>query len=65
MDTQLLSAFLAVAETTSFSLAAERLHLTQPAISKRIALLEEQLGARVFDRIGRHVTLTEVRATER
>jgi DNA-binding transcriptional LysR family regulator len=59
MDTQLLSAFLAVAETASFSLAAERLHLTQPAISKRIALLEEQLGARVFDRIGRHVTLTE------
>tara|TARA_R110002051_G_scaffold140454_5_gene213316 strand:+ start:8733 stop:9533 length:801 start_codon:yes stop_codon:yes gene_type:complete len=35
------------------------LHLTQPAISKRIATLEQQLGARLFDRIGRHVTLTE------
>ena len=59
MDTQLLGAFLAVAETASFSVAAERLHLTQPAVSKRIAALEEQLGARLFDRIGRHVSLTE------
>jgi DNA-binding transcriptional LysR family regulator len=59
MDTQLLSAFLAVAETSSFSVPAERLHVTQPAISKRIAALEEQLGARLFDRIGRHVSLTE------
>lgn len=59
MDTQLLGAFLGVAETASFSLAAERLHLTQPAISKRIAALEQQLGARLFDRIGRNVSLTE------
>lgn len=59
MDTQLLSALLAVAETSSFSVPAERLHVTQPAISKRIAALEEQLGARLFDRIGRHVSLTE------
>ena len=35
------------------------MHLTQPAISKRIATLEQQLSARLFDRIGRHVTLTE------
>ena len=43
MDTQNLQAFLLVAETGSFSLAAEQLHLTQPAVSKRVALLEEQL----------------------
>jgi DNA-binding transcriptional LysR family regulator len=48
-----------VAETGSFSLAAEKLHLTQPAVSKRIALLEHQLDARLFDRIGRTVNLTE------
>jgi DNA-binding transcriptional LysR family regulator len=59
MDTQLLQAFAAVAETGSFSTAAEQLHLTQPAISKRIALLESQLDCSLFDRIGRQITLTE------
>ena len=59
MDTQSLQAFLAVAESDSFSRAAEQLHLTQPAVSKRIATLEGQVGARLFDRIGRRVTLTE------
>ena len=59
MDTQNLNAFLLVAETGSFSLAAEKLHLTQPAVSKRVALLEEQLGSELFDRIGRVVSLTE------
>jgi DNA-binding transcriptional LysR family regulator len=59
MDTQSLQAFLAVADSSSFSRAAEQLHLTQPAVSKRIATLEGQLGSRLFDRIGRRVTLTE------
>ena len=59
MDTQNLKAFLLVAEYGSFSLAAEKLHLTQPAVSKRVALLEEQLGASLFDRIGRNIGLTE------
>ncbi|PCD00274.1 LysR family transcriptional regulator [Halopseudomonas pelagia] len=59
MDTANLSAFLAVAEHASFSRAAEQLHLTQPAISKRIATLEQQLDARLFDRIGRHISMTE------
>ena len=59
MDTQQLDAFVAVAETGSFSHAAERIHLTQPAVSKRVALLEQQLNCRLFDRIARHVTLTE------
>lgn len=59
MDTQSLQAFIAVAETQSFSRAAERLHLTQPAISKRIANLEQQLGVQLLDRIGRQTHLTE------
>ena len=59
MDTQNLSAFLFVAENRSFSLAAQKLHLTQPAVSKRIALLEDQLGTALFDRIGRNISLTE------
>ncbi|GGX93194.1 transcriptional regulator [Litchfieldella qijiaojingensis] len=59
MDTQSLQAFLAVADSGSFSLAGEHLHLTQPAVSKRIATLEDQVGAKLFDRIGRRVSLTE------
>ncbi|WP_280548531.1 MULTISPECIES: LysR family transcriptional regulator [unclassified Halomonas] len=59
MDTQSLQAFLAVADSGSFSRAAEQLHLTQPAVSKRIAVLEGQIDARLFDRIGRRVSLTE------
>ncbi len=43
----------------SFSEAGERLHLTQPAVSKRIAGLEQQLGVRLFDRLGREIGLTQ------
>ncbi len=63
MDTQSLRAFLTVAEHSSFSLAADALELTQPAVSKRIANLETQTGTRLFDRIGRRVTLTEAGRT--
>ena len=59
MDTNQLLAFISVAESGSFSLAAEKLHLTQPAISKRIASLEAQLHTHLFDRIGKRVLLTE------
>ncbi|WP_028696246.1 LysR family transcriptional regulator [Pseudomonas cremoricolorata] len=59
MDLANLTAFIAIAESGSFSGAGERLHLTQPAISKRIAGLEQQLNVRLFDRLGREVTLTE------
>ena len=59
MDTNSLKTFVIAAESSSFSLAAERLFLTQPAISKRIANLEQQLDCRLFDRIGRKVSLTE------
>jgi DNA-binding transcriptional LysR family regulator len=59
MDIDDLHAFISVARQGSFSTAAEHLHLTQPAVSKRIAALEQRLGTRLFDRIGRRVTLTE------
>lgn len=58
MDVDSLKAFVFVARFESFSLAAEQLHLTQPAVSKRIAALELELGAALFDRINRHVHLT-------
>ncbi len=54
-----LNAFVTVAEAGSFSRAAEALYLTQPAVSKRIAALEQSLGCRLFDRIGRTTVLTE------
>jgi DNA-binding transcriptional LysR family regulator len=59
VDIALLKTFIAVAETGSFSVAAERLFVTQPAISKRVAALESELDVRLFDRIGRSITLTE------
>lgn len=59
MDTTSLRTFITAAELESFSQAADVLYLTQPAVSKRIAALEGELGAKLFDRIGRHVSLTE------
>ena len=53
-----IRAFLAVAELESFSLAAERLHITQPAVSKRIRQLEESVNTTLFDRIGKRSILT-------
>ncbi len=59
MEISALQAFVKVAESGSFSRAAEQLHLTQPAISKRVASLEAELGAPLFDRIGRRILPTE------
>ncbi len=59
MDTQALAAFLEVADSASFSKAAEHLFLSQPAVSKRIATLEDQLGRQLFDRVGRQISLTD------
>jgi DNA-binding transcriptional LysR family regulator len=59
MDTGSLHTFLTVAEKQSFSEAADALYLTQPAVSKRIAALEDELKTRLFDRIGRKISLTE------
>lgn len=59
MDIAALETFVAVAKCASFSEAAQQLHLTQPAISKRVAALEGELNTKLFDRIGRQITLTE------
>lgn len=53
-----LRIFLAVVDARHFRIAAERLHLTQPAVSRHIAELERQLGTRLFDRNTRAVTIT-------
>jgi DNA-binding transcriptional LysR family regulator len=58
MDQVSLETFIQVAHESSFSKAAEKLHITQPAISKRIANLETELGTLLFDRIGKKVQVT-------
>jgi DNA-binding transcriptional LysR family regulator len=58
MQISQINTFLAVAELESFSLAAERLHITQPAVSKRIRQLEQNMDTRLFDRIGKKSILT-------
>src|SRR5690606_6956905 len=58
--TKELRCFLVVAEELSFSRAAERLHLAQPALTRIIKRLEERLGGRLFDRDTRNVELTEL-----
>ena len=59
MDLSAYKAFIAVSEYGTFSKAANALYITQPAVSKRIALLEDQLGSQLFDRIGKRVMLNE------
>jgi DNA-binding transcriptional LysR family regulator len=54
-----LSVFLAVARCRSFSRAAEDLFVSQPAVSKHIQQLEGELGVQLFQRLGRHVELTD------
>jgi DNA-binding transcriptional LysR family regulator len=55
-----LRAFVAVAELSSFRAAATELHLSQPALSRRIEKLEDALGVRLFDRTTRSVEMTAV-----
>jgi len=59
MDTRQLASFCAVVEQESFSLAAEQLGVTQPAVSLQIRSLEKRLGRRLLDRSGRRVEPTE------
>ncbi|PID42368.1 MAG: LysR family transcriptional regulator [Gammaproteobacteria bacterium] len=59
MDTDYLTAFISVVENQSFSLAGEQLHLTQPAISKRIQTLEKLLDVQLFDRSQKKLQLTD------
>lgn len=51
--------FVAAAETASFTAAAKREHVTQPALSRQIALLETQLGVQLFERARQRIQLTD------
>lgn len=59
MEFQQLRYVCAIAETGSFSRAAEHCHVAQPSLSQQVLKLEEDLGAKLFDRLGRSVRLTE------
>ncbi|MBX7548092.1 LysR family transcriptional regulator [Streptomyces sp. NPDC004232] len=59
VDTRLLRSFLAVAEEGSLTRAAERVFVSQPALTKQIRQLENQLGMRLFDRSHTGMTLTD------
>jgi len=59
VDITSLQAFIAVARYRSFSKASDQLFITQPAVSKRVAALEDELGTQLFNRIARQISLTE------
>jgi len=59
MDIRVLKYFLAVAREQSFSVAAERLYLSQPTLSRQIKELEDELGTQLLIRSSKGVTLTE------
>jgi LysR family hydrogen peroxide-inducible transcriptional activator len=60
MEFQQLRYFCAIVETNSFSRAAQLTHVSQPSLSQQIGKLEDELGARLFDRLGRTVRLTDL-----
>lgn len=62
LSIEALAAFVAVVDSGSFSAAAERLHLSQPAVTKRIQALEQALGRPLFERLGRQTRPLEAAA---
>src|SRR5580700_10175541 len=60
MELQQLRYFCAIADTGSFTRAAQQTHVSQPSLSQQIRKLEDELGARLLDRLGRTVQLTEL-----
>src|SRR5882724_11200680 len=59
LDSRQLRAFATLARTGSFTLAAKELHLSQSAVSHSMKALEEDVGCRLFDRVGKKVLLTQ------
>ncbi|MEW6208518.1 MAG: selenium metabolism-associated LysR family transcriptional regulator [Acidobacteriota bacterium] len=59
MDIQDLRVFLAVAKHLNFTRAGEEVHLSQPSVSVRIKRLEDGLGVKLFEQLGRKIALTE------
>src|SRR5216684_6065197 len=60
MELQQLRYFCAIADTGSFTRAAQQTHVSQPSLSQQIRKLEDELGVRLLDRLGRTVRLTEL-----
>jgi LysR family transcriptional regulator, hydrogen peroxide-inducible genes activator len=63
MELHQLRYLCAIADTGSFSRAAEHCHVAQPSLSQQISKLEDELGARLFDRLGRSIRLTDAGRT--
>jgi LysR family transcriptional regulator, transcriptional activator of the cysJI operon len=59
MDSRDLEVFLAVARHLNFTRAGEEMHLSQPSVSVRIRLLQEELGVKLFEQTGKRISLTE------
>jgi len=59
MDSEALKTFVAIHRSGGFSQAAEVLHRSQPAISRRIAVMEDQVGAALFDRVAGGIVLSQ------
>jgi LysR family nitrogen assimilation transcriptional regulator len=60
IDTRKLAQFLVIAESRSLSRAAERLHIAQPALTRAVKLLEQELGVVLLERHARGISLTEL-----
>jgi LysR family transcriptional regulator, hydrogen peroxide-inducible genes activator len=63
MELHQLRYLCAIVDTGNFSRAAERCHVAQPSLSQQISKLEDELGTRLFDRLGRSVRLTDAGRT--
>jgi DNA-binding transcriptional LysR family regulator len=58
VDVRRLRLFVALADTLSFRATAERMHLSQPAVTRALASFEAEIGVKLFHRDRRHVAIT-------